>query len=100
MAKPRSELSTILHGICDNVKFQPPTGTMLTYPCLVYKRDNLDDRSADNRVYARHDVYQITYITRDPDDEAWHAIADIPLCSLTSTATSDNLYHYYYKLYF
>lgn len=100
MAKPRAELSALLHDICDNVKFQPPTGTMLTYPCIIYKRDNLNDRKADNRTYVRHDEYQITYITRDPDDMAWHEIADLELCSLTNTAISDNLYHYYYRIYF
>ena len=100
MAKPRSELSAILHGICDNVYFQPPTGTLLMYPCLIYKVEDLDDLKADNRTYMRHAEYQITYITRDPDDVAKYAIADLELCSMTNTANRDNLYHYYYRIYF
>ena len=68
MAKPRSKLSEILHEICDEVHFQPPTGFKLKYPCIIYELERMNVRRADNAAYTLYDEYLITYITRDPDD--------------------------------
>lgn len=100
MAKPRSQLSEILHGICSNVYFQPPTGTMLTYPCIIYQLDGIDVLPADNVHYGLHNRYSITYITRDPDDANRHTIIELPYCSFNRFYTSDNLNHYSYTIYF
>lgn len=100
MARPRSELSEILHEFCDNVYFQPPTGTKIKYPCIIYKIEDLDPRYADNRTYSICNQYSITYITRDPDDNVKYRIVDLPMCRMTRSYTEDNLYHYAYRLYF
>lgn len=100
MARPRSELSEILHGICDNVYFQPPTNTKLIYPCIVYSNDTIDAIHADNAPYALYLVYSLTYITRDPDNEARFMLAKLPGCTAERFYTSDNLYHYPFRLYF
>lgn len=100
MARSRSELSDILHRLCQNVYFQPPTGTKLVYPCIIYKLDGINIRFADNNPYRLMDEYEVKYITRDADDMTVHDIALLPLCSLGRSYTADNLYHYSYKLYF
>lgn len=100
MARPRSELSAILHGLCDHVYFQPPTGKMLEYPCIIYNLDGMDVRHADNGPYQLYDEYSITYITRDPDDANIRSIALLPLCRMSNTSSINNLHHSYYKLYF
>lgn len=100
MARPRSELSEILHTICSNVYFQPPTGKLLSYPCIVYNIENFDITHADNMLYRLNDKYGIIYITRDPDDSAKYELAAIPLCKMDRSYTSDNLYHYSFTLYF
>lgn len=100
MARPRSELSAILHEICDNVYFQPPTGTKLTYPCIVYSNDRIEVVHADNAPYALYVSYSIKYITRDPDNEARFKIARLPMCRAEKFYTADNLYHYPFSLYF
>ena len=100
MAKPRSELSAILHSICEHVYFQPPVSKKLTYPCIIYKLDNLNTRFADNGVYKLADEYSLTYVTRDPNDPNFHAIAMLRYCTMTNTQSSDNLHHYYYRIYF
>ena len=64
MAKPRNKLNEILHTFCDNVYFQPPTGTKITYPCIIYDLDRPDATFADNAPYAIYDQYSIKYITR------------------------------------
>lgn len=99
MARSRNDLSAMLHSICDNVYFQPPTGTMLTYPCIVYSRDNMQIRRADNRSYNMHDEYEIIYMTLDPDDINRDLIAELPMCSLTRSNPIDNLYHHYYRIF-
>lgn len=100
MARPRSELSEILHGFRDNVYFQPPTGTKLIYPCIIYELENIEPRHADNRQYGFHNQYIITDITRDPDDGVKYLISELPMCRMTRSFTNDNLYHNAFRLYF
>lgn len=100
MARPRSELSSLLHEYCDNVFFQPPSDKKLTYPCIIYSLDAVDVLYADNGPYRLHDRYSITYITRDPDDENIHKILMLPLCKFDRHYSSENLHHYAYTIFF
>lgn len=97
--KSREILSTKLHELCEHVYFQPPTGFMLLYPCIIYEFKGIEKRPADNIGYTMYGVYDMTYITRDPDDETKILIAELPMCSMNRTYESDNLYHYSYKIY-
>ena len=99
MAKPRSELSVILNGLCSNVYFQPPTGYKIKYPCIIYELEKANVRYADNAPYALHDMYRITYITRDPDDQLRNQIVMIPMCAPDRIFVNDNLYHHPFTLY-
>lgn len=98
--RPRTELSAILHGFTPNVYFQPPTGTMLKYPCIIYKLDNIEAVHADNIVYDVNSKYELTYITLDPDDENRYKLAALPMCRFDRYFASDNLNHYTYTLYY
>lgn len=101
MAKPRSELSALLHTICDDVYFQPPANLMLSYPCIIYEVVDVDVTYADNGPYTLYNKYTITYITRDPDDVNRHEIIfKLPLCSMDRSFPNDNLYHFVYTMYF
>ena len=99
MAKPRSQLSDILHQFCDNVYYQPPSGYKIKYPCIIYDLDRPDIRYADNALYALYDQYFIKYITRDPDDDTRNQIIRLKLCSAEKPYMADNLYHYPFRLY-
>lgn len=99
MAKPRSELSGILHGYCDNVYFQPPADKKLTYPCIIYSLDSVDVVFADNGHYRIMDKYSITYITRDPDDAMIKQLLSIRYCSFNRAYPADNLHHYSYTVF-
>jgi len=99
MAKQRKILSDALHAMCDNVYFQPPTGYMLKYPCILYEFSGLERRPADNLGYITYGIYTITYITRNPDDDVKFQIAELPMCHMERTYESDNLYHYSYRIY-
>ena len=68
----RPLLHNLLKALFDttpNVYFQPPSGTMLKYPCIVYKLQDITDRRADNLRYIEHRSYEVTVIDRDPNSE-------------------------------
>lgn len=99
MAKPRTKLSEVLHRICGKVYYQPPTGTEICYPCIIYELDRPDVKFADNTSYVVYDQYSIKYITRDPDDNTRYQFMMIEHCSSESPYISENLYHYPFRLY-
>lgn len=82
-----------------NVYFQPPNGTKLNYPCIVYNLASTNDVHAENKIYRRLYRYSLIYITKDPDDPKRDAIDDLQYCSFDRPVVNDNLYHYYYTIY-
>ena len=98
----RLELQSLLGSILgsNNVYFQPPPSVQMTYPCIVYQRDNEMNQHADDRPYRRRKRYQVTVIDRDPDSEIPDKIAELPLCIFDRFYTADNLNHDVYKLFF
>lgn len=84
----------------DSVHFQPGRNTEMEYPCILYNVDGLNTQWADNITYDQIIEWQVVVITRDPDSETWREIGRLPRSSLTRTAVVDNLYHYYFTLYF
>lgn len=98
--RARTDLSRILRGFTSHVYFQPPTGTLLEYPCIIYKLSDIEAFHADNILYDLNSKYEVTYITRDPDDENRYNIAMLPMCSFDRSFVSDNLNHYVYTLYY
>lgn len=82
-----------------NVYFQPPTGTKLQYPCIVYNLATANDVHADDRIYRRLYRYTLIYITKDPDDPKRDLIDDLQYCAFDRPVVNDNLYHYYYTIY-
>lgn len=101
MSQRRIELDRILRKILgsSNVYFQPPTGTKMNYPCIVYNLADATDQHANNRIYRRLYRYTVTYITKDPDDPKRDTIDDLTYCSFDRFFTSDNLNHFVYTIY-
>ncbi len=98
----REELQTTLEGLLGsrNVYFQPPENIRMNYPCVVYERDSVETKYADNEMYFRKKRYRITIIDRDPDSEIPDRIATLPLCRYSRFFTADNLNHDIFNLYF
>ena len=98
----RRELHQILVDILgsSNVYFQPPESVKLNYPCIVYSRDNIRITYADNRNYREKTRYQITYISKDPDDTAvTRKLREMKYCTFNRHYPADNLYHDVYLIY-
>jgi len=98
----RLELQTILETLLGtrNVYFQPPQSFKMAYPCIVYRRDDLRSRFADNSLYNFDIRYQITVIDRDPDSDIPHKVAALPKCSFDRFFVADNLNHDVFNLFF
>lgn len=100
MALDRLELQARLEQITPKVYFQPPTNVQLVYPCIIYSRDAIDTRFADNLPYRRKKRYQVTIIDRNPDSLIPDIVAQMPGTSFDRFYTADNLNHDVYNLYY
>ena len=82
-----------------NVYFQPPASVKMSYPAIVYGRDDRDTKFADNAPYAGTWRYQVTVIDRDPDTLIPVKVASLPMSDLSQVFVAENLHHYVFFLY-
>lgn len=100
----RLDLQAILQAVIGvvpskpNVHFQPPASTLLTYPCIIYKRSGINSQFGDNIPYFLSKEYTLTVIYKDPDSDLIDKIAILPKCKLDRTFTLDNLYHAVFRI--
>lgn len=99
---PRLQLQALLEEIMDDghVYFQPPANVQIEYPCIVYKRDRMITRFAGNNPYRRTKRYQVTIITRNPDDDILDKVAALPMCTYERFFAAENLNHDVLNLFF
>lgn len=76
-----------------NVYFQPPESMKLSYPAIVYNRQNRDVTPADNLSYIGEWVYQVVVVDKNPDSPIVDRVADLPLTRYVRSFKSDNLNH-------
>jgi hypothetical protein len=100
MARPRTELQTLLEEITEHVYFQPPSNSEMQYPCIIYRRDDSRTLYAENRKYLHTKRYQVTVIDRNPDTELSDKVEELPFCSFDRFFPADNLNHYVFNLFF
>lgn len=98
----RIELQALLTEILgsDHVYFQPPPTIQMSYPCVVYRRDDIRIEYGDNKPYKHRIRYQITVIDRDPDSEIPARIAELESCGFDRFYTANGLNHNVFKLFF
>lgn len=98
----RLELDAILRGIAgDNVYFQPPDGAKMSYPCIVYQRDNTSTQFAGNLPYRNQQRYQVTLISRNPDQDAMReAIEALPTSIFNRYYSAEGLNHDVFLIYY
>ena len=98
----RLELQTILEELLGsrNVYFQPPSNLTMSYPCIVYSRDDADTRYADNDPYRLTWRYQITVIDKNPDSLIPGKVLSLRGSSYQRHFTSENLNHDVLSIYF
>lgn len=82
-----------------NVYYNPPASVQMKYPAIVYSRDDIDIRHADNTVYNHKTAYSVTVVDYDPDNEVVDKITKLPLCRFVQHYVADNLIHDKFILY-
>ena len=97
----RHQLHQLLNSLgASAVYFQPPPDVKMEYPCIVYSRDNDWTQFADDIPYSRTTRYQVTVISRDPDNTIHEALGELPMCTYSRFFTMHGLNHDIYNLYF
>jgi len=96
----RLDLNDLLTDITEHVYFQPPANVKLEYPCIVYQRDNANTKFAGNAPYRYTQRYQVTIISRNPDNDILDQVAKLPMCEYQRYFPADNLNHDVFVLYF
>lgn len=97
---PRLQLHQILKTLVPNVYFQPPSNTIMKYPCIVYQRDYAETTFADNNPYRNTKRYQVTVIDTDPDSAIPDKVASLPMCVFQRFFAADNLNHDVFNIFF
>lgn len=82
------------------VYFQPPEGSHIKYPAIVYSLDNMYINSANDRTYRLEKRYQITVIDENPDSQIPDRIAYLPKTSFKTAFRKDRLNHTVFTTYF
>lgn len=72
----------------------------MQYPCIVYSRDRMDTKFADNHPYRHTMRYQVTVIDRASDSPILPKVAALPMCAMSRHYTADGLHHDAFTLYF
>lgn len=98
----RLELQVVLKELLgsDHVYFQPPQNLQMAYPCIVYRRDDISARYADNVRYKHMRKYEVTVIDANPDSELPDKVGELPLSAFNRSFAADNLNHDVFNLFF
>lgn len=102
MEANRLKLQALLEEILgsDEVYFQRPDNRKMSYPAIVYSRENIDNTHADNRIYKQDYVYSVLVIDPDPDSAISDKVSRIPRSRFVRNYTADHLNHDLYTIYF
>lgn len=96
----RMDLHRKLKTLFDNVYFQPPGHERINYPCVIYKRAAGNMKYANNQTYFFKQQYELTIITKDPDDPRVEQILyEFPMIQRNRHFQNDNLNHDVFLLY-
>lgn len=100
--RDRQDLHQILVDLLGstNVYFQPPPKLNLSYPCIIYRLDDIDTKYASNLPYKLTRKYLVTVIDKDPDSTIPLAVASLPMCSFDRFYAANNQNHNVFKLFF
>ena len=98
----RLELQELLEDLLEsrNVYYSPPESVKMQYPAIVYSKERIDTRRANDSVYKETNQYKITVIDRRPDNEVINKLLKMQYCQYDRHYKSDNLNHDVLTLYY
>lgn len=83
-----------------NVYYQPPESIKMKYPAIVYSRNDIANRFANDSVYMQSVSYEVIVIDENPDSSIVKRIAMLPKCRFNRHYVSDNLNHDVFTIYY
>lgn len=83
-----------------NIYYQPPENLKIEYPAIIYSRNDIDSKYANNKKYINTNLYTIIVIDRKPDNPVIEKILELPMSDYDRHYVSDNLNHDVIKLYY
>jgi hypothetical protein len=83
-----------------NVYFQPPSTVKMKYPAIVYSRNRIESKYANDKAYKTRTRYTVIVIDSDPDSLIPEKVATLPLCRHDRRYTTENLNHDAFSVYF
>jgi hypothetical protein len=98
----RLEFHQILKEVLgsDHVYFQPPADVKMKYPAIVYKRQAIDAKLADDQLYGTVTGYMVSVIDTNPDSEIPGKILELPMSRFNRHYTANNLNHDIFSIYY
>lgn len=96
----RTDISAILHELCPNVYYQPPENVRMNYPAIVYERDTIRNRFANDSVYNQSHHYKVTIIDKNPDSDIVERMSRRFNCRFASHFIADGLNHDVFYIYY
>lgn len=98
----RLELQSKLEELLGSrqVYYQPPESVKMDYPAIVYFKSNIKTTSANDTKYSKINRYDVTVISKKPDDPVLDKLLSLPYCSYDRPYKSNNLNHDTFILYF
>lgn len=76
-----------------HVYFQPPENLQMSYPAIVYTRENIKNTNADNIVDFQEVKYQVIVIDKNPDSELVDKVSKLPTARFSRHYASNGLNH-------
>ena len=91
----RLELHSVLQELLgsSNVYYQSPESIKMQYDAIRYSKKNIDSKYANDRKYSMTDCYEVTVISRLPDNPVIKKLLSLPYCSYDRHYIADNLHH-------
>lgn len=98
----RIDLQRLLENLLgsDHVYYDPPETVKIKYPAIIYSKDSVQSKRADNSRYQTLTRYNLIFVDRRPDNPIIDTLLDLPYCSYDRHYTSDNLHHDSLTIYY
>lgn len=98
----RIDLQKMLENILgsDHVYYDPPETVKIKYPAIIYSKNGVQSKRADDSRYQTLTRYDLIVIDRRPDNPVIEKLLDLSYCSYDRHYVSDNLHHDSLTIYY
>lgn len=83
-----------------NVYFQPPESQKLNYPAIVYSKNDLKNKFADDDFYLQSKQYKLTFIDPNPDSDLFEKASKFMKAKFVTRFSNQGLNHEVYTIYY